>query len=285
MPFKITKAHHVLKYASFTFPGGELSVKVDADHLGFLAKLKEPLVITARIKSAADIIELALLKNALWQKDEGPVELFMPYIPYARQDRTCNPGEAFSLRVFAGLINDMRFSKVTVVDPHSDVVAGVFDRLHIISQKDVIHRWDEFNNRVRINTVIVSPDAGANKKIGDIAGYLGHERFIRADKLRDLATGKIKETIVFDDNIKGLDVVIIDDIGDGMKTFTELAKVLKGKGIAKVILYITHGIYSKGAAPLYEGGIDEVWTTNSFHEDIARIDPKAKVFDVATLYP
>jgi len=53
----------------------------------------------------------------------------MPYVPYARQDRVCVPGESFSIKAFAALINMLAFDRVIVVDPHSDVVAAVIARV------------------------------------------------------------------------------------------------------------------------------------------------------------
>ena len=76
-----------------------------------------------------------------------------------------------------------------------------------------------------------SPDAGANKKTAELAGFYGHDYFIRADKLRDLATGKIKECVVVNprEEVEGRDVMCCDDIGDKCGTFIGLAKALKAK--------------------------------------------------------
>ncbi len=81
-------------------------------------------------------------------------------------------------------------------------------------------------------------------------------------------TGNILETVVYADDLQGRDVCILDDIADGAKTFIELAKVLKAKNAGKVILYVTHGIFSKTIEYVLENGIDEVWTTDSFRQDV-----------------
>lgn len=265
----------------FDFPGGEIGVKLDLGVLGFLAAAPSQTVV-ARIQGARDFMALVLVTDALRQLDATPIDLVMPYVPYARQDRVCVPGESFSLKVFAGLINGLAFNSVTVLDPHSDVTSALIDRLKVITQKQVVHRWDELCNRLRAPGVtLVSPDAGANKKTASIAGYLGHVDFIRADKRRDLGTGKIVETIVYADDLTGQTMAIVDDIIDGGKTFIELAKVLKAKGATRVVLFATHGILSKDVDVLYEGGIDEVWTTTSFKTGY---DTGIKVFDINLLF-
>lgn len=281
---KILKGGKQIEFTHFLFPGGEVGVRLTEESF-ILRGIKAPYqTIVARINDSNDVMRLVMLTDALRRIDSTPIRLFMPYTPYARQDRACNPGESFSLKAFANLINGLTYEKVTVVDPHSDVVAAVFDRLEVFTQFDVINRFDAFIRAVKPGALFVAPDAGANKKTSVLANYFGHTEFIRADKLRDLTNGNIKETIVYAEDLSGKTVIIADDIGDGMRTFIELAKVLKAKGAAKVILYITHGIYSKGASVLYEGGIDEVYTTNSYREDMATVDPKAIILDLDDIF-
>ena len=60
--------------------------------------------------------------------------------------------------------------------------------------------------------------------------------------------------------------MIADDICVGGATFIALAKELKKKNAGKVVLFITHGVFSKGVDELFNSGIDEIWTTNSYNE-------------------
>lgn len=204
-----------------------------------------------------------------------PIELILPYLPYARQDRVCVKGEAFSLKVLGNFINSLNFDKVVILDPHSPVAEAVIDNVKVVTQLDIIFAFKPFRERVFNNEcVFVSPDAGSNKKVSVLAQCFGHREFIRADKLRDLETGKIKETIVYADDLNGCDVVIADDICDGGRTFIELAKVLKNKNAGKIILYVTHGIFSQGFKVLFDGGIDEIYTTDSFSANFLGILPE-----------
>jgi len=79
-------------------------------------------------------------------------------------------GRELQYQAFAALINMLAFDRVIVVDPHSDVVAAVIDRVHVISQREVIGKYDVFNRVLAAAPfVFVSPDAGANKKTADLA--------------------------------------------------------------------------------------------------------------------
>jgi ribose-phosphate pyrophosphokinase len=110
---------------------------------------------------------------------------------------------------------------------------------------------------------LISPDAGSNKKIFDLAKSIGFTgEIIRCDKLRDIPTGNITETIVYKDDLNGKDCIILDDICDGGRTFIELAKVLKQKNGGKIYLVVTHGIFSAGFDQLIQQ-IDGIFTTNS----------------------
>lgn len=275
--FKVLKGAHELAIKSFLFPGGEVGMQVKADNLAYLFDETPVQTIIARLHNSEDVVRLVMLKDALERFDSTPIRLVLPYVPYARQDRVCNPGDSFSLKAFAKLINGLNFVQVDVVDPHSDVCGAVFERVQIATQADIIHDFAALNVRVLKGATFVSPDAGANKKTAELAAYFGHSHFIRADKLRDLSNGNIKETIVYADDLTGQDVVCADDICDGGRTFIELAKVLKAKGAQKVILYITHAIFSKGVEALFDGGIDEIYTTNSFKLEY---DSRVTVMDI-----
>lgn len=275
----ILRAGNQVPLNVFDFPAGEVGVKID---LGYLKRLvvAPSQRIVARIQGSKDLVTLMMVVDALRHIDDTPIHLTLPYIPYARQDRVCVPGEAFSLKVLTNLINSLDFKTVTVLDPHSDVSSALIDRLTVITQVNIVDKWPELCNHLRLKPTLVSPDAGANKKTSALAGYLGHPDFIRADKKRNLESGKIVEILVYADRLDGQTVAIVDDICDGGATFTGLAQALKAKGAERVILYVTHGIFSKGLDPIFAGGIDEVWTTNSFKTGI---DPRAKVLDIANL--
>lgn len=276
-----------LTFKEFIFPAGEVSVKLNAHNYNYQA-LNFPHNILARIQSSDDLIKLAMLKDALQRFDNREVNLFLPYVPYARQDRVCDKGEAFSVMVFAKMIAGMGFNRVTIVDPHSEATPAAFEaagiRLNVIKQIDILNHFINFIP-VLIRSTLVSPDAGSNKKTAEAAGWLQHRNFIRADKLRDLSNGEIKEIVVYSDDINGRDVVILDDICEKGGTFIGLAKVLKAKGAGRIILYVTHGVF--GGKTAYDGtviknllanGIDEIWTTNSYHEKLDH--PNLNVLDL-----
>jgi ribose-phosphate pyrophosphokinase len=239
----------------FTFPGGEEHVNYNTYKTIIAAEVK------AVIQGSSDFMRLCLLSGIL---DSFGCEkiLKIHYFPYARQDRVCARGDSFSLKVVCDIINSLGFHGVEILDPHSDVLPALLENCRVKTQLDVIASSKELR-LLALNTTAVSPDAGANKKTHEIMAY-SPRQFIRADKIRNLETGEIKETVVYCESLSGKRVTIWDDICDGGRTFIELAKILKSKGAEEVNLYVTHGIFSKGVQVLLDSGIDNIYTTSSF---------------------
>ncbi len=276
---KIEKNGINLEYTRFNFSAGEVSIKLSANNKAYWRDVQPaPHIITAKIRSSDDVMALLLAVNAIREMDtyKRPIVLILPYLPYGRQDRVCDIGEAFSLKVFTGLVNSLNLDEVITFDPHSSMSKGLINNLVVVSQAEIIFKNLPLLQRLISGVTLVSPDQGATKKVDLLARFMGCN-YIKADKVRDPVTGKILETVVYHDDFQGADVFISDDIVDGGKTFIELAKVLKTKNAGKVILYVTHGIFSKGVEEIFNGGVDEIYTTNCFKDDY---DPRVNVFNV-----
>lgn len=244
---------------TFQYSGGELHVEINKD----VSWDNRPVVV-ARLQKPSDIIELLLLKEIM-DRNTPPwtlTTLVIPYLPYARQDRVTLSNTDFGLKVFCDLLNKSNFSSVLLFDTHSDVAAALINNVRVVPQLEIIKKNDALNQFVKENvTSIIAPDAGAYKKANAVSDYFKLPLF-SAVKKRSVETGEITGTQVIGD-VKGHKVLIVDDMCDGGRTFTELAKSLKENGAEAVFLYITHGIFSKGYAP-FNGLIDRIYTTDTF---------------------
>ncbi len=241
-----------VKVAITGFPGGESLVRLVNPPEIFPGGKAIVANITMDFKDNGDLIDLLLLTDAVRRHYGGrtsePVELSltMHYLPYARQDRVCNPGESLSVKVVADLINSQGYSRVTCTDIHSDVGAALIDNLTHISLLTAARTVAEAQR----GAILVSPDAGANKKVLAFAKEYGFADVVRADKTRDPLTGKITGTVVYSEPVGDRDFLILDDICDGGRTFIELAKELRKLTTGKIFLYVSHGIFSAGCMAL-----------------------------------
>lgn len=243
------------------FSGGEVQPRL-------LAPPQEPwhVKITAHVWSSDDLIELLLVNNAcehLWPK--AARYLVMPYVPYARQDRVCFDGEAFSLEVVAILINACGFTGVEVWDPHSDKTKRI-SNLRVREAREFVEHIPILSE----NTVIVSPDEGAYRRAWACSCIkppprpimsIPPDNFVVAQKVRSADTGALAAPEVKCPHIGQRDFLIVDDICDGGRTFVNLARVLRPLTDGKIYLYATHGIFSAGFTQLREV-IDHVYVAN-----------------------
>lgn len=237
------------------FPGGE-------EHLAILHRPDVPIAtttsrvrITAHLDSSAEVMALLLLTDALRRTLPRPeIHLNLPYVPYARQDRVANHGEPLSIKVFCDLINAQGYASVYITDPHSDVTGALLDRVLI---NPSLHEVTTVIDRTA-PAALVCPDAGARKKLHAVSRRFPDLPVIFADKLRDTRTGFITGTTVAMPTTPisaspDAPLLVIDDICDGGRTFIELAKALRAQGCPNPLhLYVTHGIFSQGLAPLLE---------------------------------
>lgn len=243
-------------YKHFQFGSGE-------NHLQLLSPSSNRVEIMFRYSGDQSMMQLLLMTDALRRQGANEIDLFIPYFPGARQDRVCNLGEPLSAKVYADLINQQHYRQVTVFDPHSDVVVALLNKVRVIKNhqfiKDVVAELGS-------DLILISPDAGSNKKIFELASQLGGFEVVRADKLRDVRNGAIIGTEVFCEDLSGKTALIVDDICAGGRTFIELAKKLKAKNCKKIVLAVSHYEGSAQEEKLSESGIDAVYTTNSLRD-------------------
>lgn len=243
--------------------------------------------ITTRIEGANDIFMIGLATDAARRSGAEKLNLILPFVPNARQDRSTVKGDAFGLRVFANFINSLRFNRVCVFDPHSPAVELLIDNCVAVPAWEFVRQALPNDSTI----LLCAPDAGAVKKT-EITAKVVKRSFVTANKKRMPLTGEILGTDVYGE-VKDKTVYILDDICDGGFTFIMLAKRLYELEAKEVHLVVSHGIFSKGLDPLYRAGIKSVTTTNSFNhtnniedEQISKVmdlDEYLKVIDIRNL--
>jgi ribose-phosphate pyrophosphokinase len=254
-----------IKFKISKFPDGQQSVCIE-DNLTI-----DHIIIESRFNSFRDLELIISANQALKEMGISTVDLMVPYFLGARSDRKFVEGTSNYLKtVVCPIINSQNFNKVCVFDPHSDVLEACLNNFTKIDNIELVKfTLDKIGKE---GTVLVSPDAGALKKVYHVAEELGISDIIIASKHRDVKTGKITHTEVpgvekYNENNK---FVIVDDICDGGRTFTELAKTIRQhNSLSKIYLIVSHGIFSAGMTPLNDS-FDGIFTTNSIRpeEDI-----------------
>ena len=243
------------------FAGGECNVRFSE-----LLRGTERVRLNTRLNSSDDIMNLILSVDALRRMGIKRIEVFIPYVPYARQDRVMVPGESLSIKVFADLLNNLQLDKVIVFDPHSDVTPALVNNCVIIPNYEMV---SYFLAELQLNDfVLVSPDLGAYKKVDKLAQQIGYKGEIATGiKVRNLETGEILRSDVNTSDLGNKPCLVVDDICDGGRTFIELAAALKAKGAGDLYFIASHGVFSHNAIErLQEAGYKNVCSSNSISD-------------------
>ncbi len=203
-----------------------------------------------------ELIELAQLTDLLRANGVIDINLWIEYLPFARQDKEISNHTTFALHSFATLLNSLEFTKVYINDPHSRVA------IHLINNSYGHYPAILVQNAMKeTNTnLICYPDLGALEKY-TYAYRAITQVYIYGIKVRDQETGYISGyELQGAQHCEGKNILIVDDICDGGKTFEILSKDLYAAGAREVNLFVTHGIFSKGLYPLFKAGIARIFT-------------------------
>ena len=213
---------------------------------------------TIYLKDNGQFHAAMMLGATLKQAGVEKVNLYMPFAIGARQDRRNIDGDIlFGAKYYADIINSVGFDKVTIVDPHSNVIAGLINNRRIISAGDILAKTmtPKFGS---FYDGVIAPDAGATNRAYEAANRLGIDRVYQAWKHRSTTDGSITGFGI--EPIPNGSYLMVDDICDGGGTFIGLANILP-KGVV-CDLYVTHGLFSNGLRELKKK-FHRIITTNS----------------------
>ena len=288
-----------IAHKDLVFGGGEVHIKFPELED---AKGGELVRIFARANSSDDIMRIMLTNNALKQKEYKNVIIFLPYIPYARQDRVMVDGEPLSIELFADMLNYCDFKKVFMFDVHSDVAPALIKNRRLITNKDFVLKalidiveGDDIQKRGNGKFILgdkfegsptfVVPDSGAFKKIFKLSNSLGYKgELILCNKARNLDDGNIMAYTVDKQDLGGKDCVIIDDICSRGGTFIGLADELKKRKAGKIYLIVSHYEGISDVDKLKFSGIERIYTTPSIGKvddtNFIKVIPFSKIIDI-----
>lgn len=248
---------------------------------------KKSVQIKSKLNNFLDLELIICTVASLRELGVEEIHLYTPYIMGARSDRKFEEGGNNYIKdVICPIINSLNFKTVTCIDPHSYSLECCIKNFRSIDNFNLVDFALRKIMEINCNSIyyenklevlqLISPDAGASKKIYKLAEQIGYKGdIITCSKDRDV-DGKLTKTVVpispcYSDSLK--DHIIIDDICDGGATFINIAKTLKERYASmnnenmkgKIYLIVTHSIFSKGTNELLQY-FDGIYTTNSYKE-------------------
>ncbi len=238
------------------FPDGESFVKINENIRGadvFIIQSTCP-------PTNHNLVELLILIDAARRASANRITAVLPFYGYARQDRKDQPRVPITAKLVANLLVAAGANRILTMDLHSQQIQGFFDIPvdHLYASPVFF----EYLNSLRSETLVVcSPDVGGMKMAAAYADVLGAGLGLVAKK-RKSATNVEAINVVGD--VKGADVLLVDDITETAGTLTAAAKLLREHGARSIRAAVSHCILNEVAIErLKTGVIDELITTNS----------------------
>ena len=190
-----------------------------------------------------NLMELLLMIDAAKRASAANIIAVMPYFGYARQDKKGKPRVPIGAKLVANLLSAAGVNRVMTIDLHADQIQGFFEVPvdHLYASELFVEDIDELSLG---NLIIASPDMGGSKranayaKLLDCGVVICYKERAKANEIGDMK-------ILGD--VKGKDVVIIDDMVDTAGTLTKAADLMIENGATSVRAYCTHGVLSGDA--------------------------------------
>ena len=237
------------------FPDGESYIRIPVDVSG-----EDVIVVQSTYKPQdKHLIELLIAIDALRDLGARRITVVIPYLAYARQDKRFREGEGISIKTILQTIRANGADDLIVVEIHKEESLKFF-RGRAINIPSVYALAEYFKNMS--NLLILAPDKGALKRAKIFAELVNGECDY-LEKFRDRVTGEISVKPKSID-VKGKNVVIVDDIVSTGKTMALAARKALENGALNVYAACAHALLINNALDLLKNsGIKEIIATNT----------------------
>lgn len=259
------------------FPCGEIYARLKDNVRGKSVFL----VQTGSHRVNEDLMELFIIIDALKRASARSINVVIPHLPYARQDRKAASREPISARLIADLLTTAGVDRIITMDLHSDQIQGFFN-----IPVDHLTATPLFANYIKSkkleNVVVVAPDTGRAKTSKKFADRIGADLAIIHKQRPEHCRSEVLNVV---GDVKGKTVIIADDIIDTAGTATNGVKILRDMGANKdMYLMATHPLLSGLAVErITNAGFKEVIVTDSVPIAQEKKIPFIKILSIAPL--
>ena len=229
--------------------------------------------------SSENLMELLLMIDAAKRASARHITAVMPYFGWARQDRKDKPRVPIGAKLIANLLEAAGATRIITMDLHADQIQGFFEKPvdHLFASTIFVPYVKSLNLD---NLTIASPDMGGSKRA------YAYSKFLKSDvvicyKQREKANVISHMELIGD--VKGKNVVLVDDMVDTAGTLSKAAEVMRERGALSVRAICTHALLSGDAYERIENSLlEELIVTDSI--PAKKQSPKIKVLSCADLF-
>ncbi|MGP1465114.1 ribose-phosphate pyrophosphokinase [Prevotella koreensis] len=237
------------------FSDGEFAVSYEQSIRG-----RDVFLVQSTFPPSDNLMELLLMIDAAKRASAKSINAVIPYFGWARQDRKDKPRVSIGAKLVADLLNAAGIDRLITMDLHADQIQGFFDVPvdHLYASGVLLPYLQSLNLD---NLVIASPDVGGSKRANTFAKYLGCP-LVLCNKTRSRAN--VVDSMQIIGEVKGKNVVLVDDMVDTAGTITKAADVMIAEGAKSVRACASHCVMSGPASERVQNStLEEIVMTNS----------------------
>lgn len=259
-----------------TFSEGEIRVKINEDVRGTDVFIVQPTCPPTN----NNLMELLILMDAVRRASARRITAVIPYFGYARQDRKDQPRVPITAKLVANLLTTAGADRILTMDLHASQIQGFFDipMDHLFAVNTVV---DYFKKKKLKDLVVASPDVGGIKMARAYAKRMEAGLAI-VDKRR--IDDRHAEVMSILGDVKGKNIVIVDDLVATASSICEASVALKKAGALKIYAAVSHPVLSGPATlRIKASAIEEFVVTDSIPFDSKKKNSVFKILSVAPL--
>jgi ribose-phosphate pyrophosphokinase len=231
-----------------------------------------------------NIIELLLMIDAAKRASSSEVIVVMPYFGYSRQDRKEMARVPISSAVIASMIAHAGADRILTLDIHAEQEEGFIKQPwdNVFASYALVPAIKKKNLD---NLVVVSPDKGGVSRATFYEGLLEASELAIVYKERDINLNNKTKALAMVGNVRGKNVLLVDDMIGVGDTIVHAADYLRKKGAKRIFAAATHGLFSGDALEKIEkSALEKVIVTDSVkHRAEVVKNPKIEIVSVAPL--
>jgi ribose-phosphate pyrophosphokinase len=238
------------------FPDGETFVKIEENVRGEEVFVVQP----TSPPTNHNLMELFIMIDALRRASAKRITAVLPLYGYARQDRKDQPRVPITAKLVANLLVAAGANRILTMDLHAQQIQGFFDiPVDHLYAAPVMYEY--LKKKSLKNLVVVSPDTGGLKMAHAYSQVLEAGLAIVAKRRKSASE---VESMAVIGEIKGKNILLVDDLTETAGTLTEAASLLKKKGAKEILACVSHAILGEtGIERLRKSSIDELITTDT----------------------
>jgi ribose-phosphate pyrophosphokinase len=256
-----------LSYKYFT--DGETYLKIE----GNIEKEDVIIIQTTFPNQEKSLIELILLSKSLKDLGADKVIAIVPYLCYARADRTRIDGEVVSHSITMDILSSAGIDTLVTINVHNPEAfhetAENMEKYNLSALPAIV---DYYREKTKSDWIVVGPDQGSKDDIEVLARELSLHSFV-LEKHRDPLNHEVKFKEIEAD-LKSKSIILLDDVVTSGGTALKAMKILLDKNPSSLQFVVFHALAKNNVFnEIKEIGVRNILSVNTVaREDIEQID-------------